>query len=150
MRRFATGLGLALVLAGGLLVLSRCTTTDPGAFGSDDGPPNPLPACPDSPNCVRVTWVYDGTDADALFEATRAALEATGAATVNVLADDWQLDAVYDVFVFQDDVAAVVEPTDAGAALHLRSASRVGHSDLGVNGRRVSRIQEAVAERIGG
>ena len=44
---------------------------------------------------------------------------------------------------FVDDVDAVVDP-DAGV-IHVRSASRVGYSDLGVNRKRVEAIRAAFA-----
>ena len=44
---------------------------------------------------------------------------------------------------FVDDVDAVIDP-DAGV-IHVRSASRVGYSDLGVNRKRVEAIRSAFA-----
>lgn len=51
-----------------------------------------------------------------------------------------RLHAVFAAFIFRDDVDVWVQPDGDGAVLHIRSASRVGHSDLGVNGRRVGRF----------
>lgn len=48
--------------------------------------------------------------------------------------------AVYRIFVFLDDVWVVVLPEAGGSRLHIRSQSRVGRSDLGVNKRRVERF----------
>jgi uncharacterized protein (DUF1499 family) len=42
---------------------------------------------------------------------------------------------------FKDDVEFEVE----GDVVHVRSASRLGHSDLGVNRRRVEQLREALA-----
>jgi uncharacterized protein (DUF1499 family) len=42
---------------------------------------------------------------------------------------------------FVDDVEFLADP--AAGVIHVRSASRVGYSDLGVNRRRVRRIREA-------
>jgi uncharacterized protein (DUF1499 family) len=59
--------------------------------------------------------------------------------------------AVYRVaWIFKDDVDVAVESDTAGSVLHLRSASRIGHSDLGVNRRRVQRILDAVEEQLSG
>lgn len=44
------------------------------------------------------------------------------------------------VFRFQDDVE-ILRDADA-QVLHVRSASRVGHSDLGVNRKRVERLRQ--------
>ncbi len=51
-----------------------------------------------------------------------------------------RIDAVFTVFLFKDDVALAIEPHEEGAALHIRSASRVGYRDFGVNRRRVKRF----------
>ena len=45
------------------------------------------------------------------------------------------------VFGFVDDVECVLEPESG--TIQIRSASRVGHSDLGVNRRRVEKIRAA-------
>ena len=44
------------------------------------------------------------------------------------------------LFKFVDDVEFVYE--DASGMIHIRSASRVGYWDFGVNRRRVERIRE--------
>ena len=47
--------------------------------------------------------------------------------------------------VFKDDVdVAVRTRDDGGSVLYVRSASRVGHSDLGVNRRRVRNLLETM------
>jgi len=51
--------------------------------------------------------------------------------------------AVFRVFVFSDDVWVVVLPEAGGSRLHIRSQSRMGNSDLGVNRRRVERFFRA-------
>lgn len=49
--------------------------------------------------------------------------------------------AVYRVaWVFKDDVNIAVEAQEHGSVLHVRSASRVGGTDFGVNRRRVRRL----------
>lgn len=42
---------------------------------------------------------------------------------------------------FVDDVDFLIEPD--GGKIHIRSASRVGYSDLGANRKRVERIRQA-------
>ncbi|QXD14147.1 DUF1499 domain-containing protein [Rhodocaloribacter litoris] len=147
MRRLARAVLLLAVLGAGTLVLSRTLASDPDAFPSDDGPANPLPPCPASPNCVRLTRLYP-VDADTLFARARDALAALGPATLDAGAR--RADAVFRVFVFYDDVALRVEPFGTGSALHLRSASRVGYSDFGVNERRVRRFLDALHRRLPG
>ncbi len=90
---------------------------------------------------------YD-VPADSLFRAARQALDALGPVALR-LPDGTaarRAEAVYRVaLVFKDDVAVEVAPReDAGSVLFVRSASRVGYSDLGVNRRRVERLLAAV------
>jgi uncharacterized protein (DUF1499 family) len=47
------------------------------------------------------------------------------------------------LFRFVDDVDVVADP--ALSVLEIRSASRVGYSDLGVNRKRVERLRESFA-----
>lgn len=109
---------------------------------------NPLPNCPDSPNCERVSTTYD-VPADTLYAATQRALDALGPTQLQRQSDAMRASAVYRVaLVFKDDVAVAVDSTEAGSRLHVRSASRVGHSDLGVNAHRVDRLLEAVTENV--
>lgn len=48
------------------------------------------------------------------------------------------------LFRFQDDV----EVEQGKACVHIRSASRVGHSDLGTNRRRVEQIRGRLLSRV--
>lgn len=100
---------------------------------------NPLPPCPGTPNCVRTSRHF-ANDPDTLFTSARSALEAIGAAGVTIDEATRSADAVFSVFFFKDDVALIVEPHDEGSMLHIRSASRVGRYDFGVNHRRVRRF----------
>jgi uncharacterized protein (DUF1499 family) len=61
--------------------------------------------------------------------------------------DQWYLhaEATSLVFRFVDDVEFQLDPGQR--LLHVRSASRVGHWDLGVNRRRVERLREALKTR---
>jgi uncharacterized protein (DUF1499 family) len=107
-------------------------------------PSNPLPACPDSPNCERISTDY-AVSADRLFARVQTALRDLGPARMQLRPDSMRAAAVYRVaWVFKDDVAVDVESTADGSRLHVRSASRVGQSDLGVNRRRVQRLLDAV------
>jgi uncharacterized protein (DUF1499 family) len=47
-------------------------------------------------------------------------------------------------FRFVDDIVIRVAPTDSGSRIDLRSSSRVGRSDFGVNAARIRRFTEAV------
>lgn len=77
---------------------------------------------------------------DATLDAAARAIEATGG-TITSRSDSY-LSATYmsKLFKFVDDV----ELRAAGDITHIRSASRVGYSDNGVNRKRVEAIRNAL------
>lgn len=111
-------------------------------------PENPLPPCPGTPNCYRESRAYDRPP-PALFDDALAAVRDVGGLTVGrateIERDGLGLHAAFRVLVFTDDLDLLVAPHDGGAVLHVRSASRVGHSDLGTNHRRVRALFDALA-----
>ena len=140
----ATGLTGVLVC----LIVAACSSGPPPPDAMNPAlPENPLPACPDTPNCVRQTRLFD-RPADALFAQAQAALETLSPASLSATPEARRIDAVFTAFVFKDDVALTVEPHEEGAALHIRSASRVGYSDLGVNRKRVNRFFAALEKQF--
>lgn len=111
---------------------------------------NRLAQCPTSPNCVSSET---GTDSDKAVEPLPItawdAIPATiadmgGKVTVR---EDGYIAAEFKsaVFGFVDDV----EFRKAENSVHVRSASRVGHSDAGVNAARVSELRKALTEQAG-
>jgi len=146
---------IALLFGPSLLALSPSvlaqtpndSTKDSAATGPaapDSAAVSPLPPCPGSPNCEHVTRAYP-LAADSLFQAATQALTAIDPISVETEADDRRARAVYRVaLIFKDDVWVAVTPGDDRSHLHIRSASRVGYSDLGVNARRVQNFFEAL------
>ncbi|PEN13384.1 hypothetical protein CRI94_08635 [Longibacter salinarum] len=126
-----------------LLLCSPSVLAQPVATSS------PLQPCPDSPNCELTQRSYE-TDPDTLFAAAVTALDDLGPADLDVNDDARRAHAVYRVvLIFKDDVhIAVTSEGESGSTLHIRSASRVGHSDLGVNARRVERFFEALESAL--
>jgi uncharacterized protein (DUF1499 family) len=106
-------------------------------------PENPLPACPGTPNCYRASRAFDRPP-QALFDAALAAVRELSGLTIGSAAEIERnglgLHATFKVFVFTDDLDLRVAPHDGGSVLHVRSASRVGHGDLGTNRRRVQAL----------
>lgn len=108
-----------------------------------------LAPCPDSPNCVSSESATDAAHAvpplalpsgGSGWDATAAAVRSTGG-EVQVMTGDY-LHATYvsRVFRFVDDLELRREDGTA----HVRSASRVGYSDLGANRKRVERLRAAL------
>ena len=110
-------------------------------------PENPLPPCPSAPNCARASRAYDATP-EAVFAHARATLQAADARDVEAVEPERRLRAVFKVLFFKDDFDLAVVPHEDGAVLHVRSASRAGRYDFGVNGRRVRRFFEALEARL--
>lgn len=101
---------------------------------------NMLPECPDSPNCVRASYPFDLLPSD-LADHVIAAFKAMDAESIDIgIVDNHEIKAVFKVMGFRDDVHVMITSDQEGSLLHIRSASRVGKSDLGVNKRRVKKI----------
>lgn len=149
MKRWLLGIGGTLVGLVALRQLAIATAPDvtPPVSMADALPPNLLPACPSSRNCVRTSRIYPTTPSDLRRDA-KAALQAMDALTITEDGPSC-LHAVFRIFVFEDDVHLAIEPHDDGTVLHVRSASRVGNSDLGVNARRVARLLREIEARLG-
>lgn len=114
-----------------------------------------LALCPNSPNCVssqasnadhyiapfKITGKPE--EAWAAFKQTLAGLDRT----VITEATDKSLhaEATSLILRFVDDIHAILD--SEGKLIHIRSASRIGYSDLGVNRKRVEalrlRLQQA-------
>lgn len=135
-----------------LSLLLACTTVKSTASGGQD---DQLPPCPASPNCVS----SDATDAAhrvepyrlriASEEGWQTLLEVVAALprTTVVTKTDAYLHAESRsaLFGFVDDVEFQLRP--AGKIIAVRSASRLGYWDLGVNRRRVEQIRELLRAR---
>lgn len=110
---------------------------------------NPLPACPDSPNCVRTQVVIPVDSTSALLLANQV-FEEMNAMTIEVDSRTASINTVFKIPVFGwlDDMNVIVDGDSDQSTIYLRSASRVGYSDLGVNGRRVRRFIRILNQKI--
>ncbi|OFE14065.1 hypothetical protein PHACT_09750 [Pseudohongiella acticola] len=125
----------------GLLTLISCAGDRPTTLGVQN---NQLSTCPDSPNCVSS---FDQRDSHGIapltgdMDAVRAALaELPQAAIVTDDGNYIHAEFTSRLMGFVDDVEFLADP--ASDQVHVRSASRLGHSDLGVNRERVENIRE--------
>lgn len=110
---------------------------------------NPLPECPDSPNCVRISVPFAQPTSRIFFLATQA-VEDLQPAEFSSSSEELTVNAVFEipVFGFRDDLQMKIEGEDRNHVLHIRSASRTGYSDLGVNRRRVQKIIKSIREKL--
>ena len=143
---------VAIVLA--TLILGGCASSLGGSVGMEGDLFEP---CPQSPNCVS-SMAEDDAHYVAPIDRSGLTLLESKALLLGILEDERRctiitLDQDYVhaefrtlVFRFVDDVEFYFP---AGAdVIHVRSASRVGESDLGVNRARVTRISELFAAGV--
>ena len=111
-----------------------------------------LKQCPDTPNCVCSEFVsdaehyieplvYSADQAAQVLPRLKAIIREMGG-SIQVEETDY-LAATFtsSIFRFVDDLELRI---DSGQkTIHLRSASRVGHGDGGVNRKRVERLKES-------
>jgi len=147
-----------LLIAGGVLAvgvagvfLLSLTASPPKSLGVHDGK---LAELPDTPNCVstqtenpdqRMTpLAYAGSPEGALSK-LREIVESMPRSRI-VEQQDQYLRAEFRsaIFRFVDDVEFLIDPESE--QIHFRSASRVGHSDMGVNRDRMERIRERMVQ----
>ena len=129
-----------------LFTLLSMSSTLPATLGLHSGR---LAPCPITPNCV--SSLADQADQKvAPFGLERPIVEAKTAEKTALTAqprtrlvrqeENYQhFECRSLIFRFVDDVELHFD--QAGKAIHIRSASRVGHSDFGVNRRRVETIR---------
>ncbi|HSH69563.1 MAG TPA: DUF1499 domain-containing protein [Deferrisomatales bacterium] len=135
-----------------VLPILSCSGARPPGLGVSGGRLSP---CPSSPNCVssdapdaghRVeAFVLDAAP-DIGWRALREEIAALPRTTVVAEEPNYlHAQCASAVFGFVDDLE--VHLPEGSDKLAIRSASRVGSSDLGVNRRRVERLREALRAR---
>lgn len=121
----------------------------PGGLGVTGGRLRP---CPESPNCVcsqdadeehAIAPLQFEGDGAAEWERLRQAIRNTPRAVIVTETPDYiHAEFTSLIFRFVDDVELFRAPADG--VIHVRSASRVGYSDLGVNRQRVEQLRQAL------
>lgn len=129
-----------------LFVLLACSGSNADEAGITSGK---LPPCPDKPNCVSSQSTdqrhaiaplrYDGSSEKAKQDLIKTIETLKRARVVKVEGDFIHAEFTSAFFRFVDDVDFILD--DRAKTIHVRSASRVGYSDLGVNRRRVTEIR---------
>jgi uncharacterized protein (DUF1499 family) len=114
-----------------------------------------LASCPSSPNCVSTQATdadhqiepipFDGAPNQAIGRLKRVIGAVPRLKTVTESEDYLHAEATSLLFRFVDDLEFLVDRE--AKVIHFRSASRVGHSDLGVNRARMERIREAFQQQ---
>ncbi|MCP3054258.1 DUF1499 domain-containing protein [Aurantimonas marianensis] len=88
---------------------------------------------------------------DQAFALARAVVEDEGWEIVAEESEDGQIEAVAGSFLydFKDEVIIRVTPSDDGAVVDVRSRSRTGRLDRGVNAKRIRAVLAELKERSG-
>lgn len=118
-----------------------------GSQSSDFSPghltDNPLPPCPGTPNCIRIGRKIKGPKA-AVLKKSVSILQSMQPESLSISDDKNRISCVFKLFIFRDDLSIQLTngPNQTSTHLFLRSASRKGMLDLGVNRRRVQSFLE--------
>jgi uncharacterized protein (DUF1499 family) len=133
------------------LILLQCSGTRPSGLGVVDGKLSP---CPASPNCVSSQSQDKDHYIDPLhyqgvmIEARQRLLTVISSfprTKITSLLDNYiHCEFQSTLFRFVDDVEFYID--NGTKTIHLRSASRVGYSDLGVNRKRIEKIRTKFIE----
>lgn len=145
-RRILLRLARAALVAFGVLALLSMTDSVPTNLGLTGGK---LAPCPDAPNCVSsaatdprhaiAPFAIDRSLGAAKEEVRRAAAQLPRAKLVSEADNYLRFEFRSLIFRFVDDVEFHFD--EATKTIHLRSASRVGYGDFGVNRRRIEAIR---------
>lgn len=138
--------GGVLVLGAGALAVMSLTASRPENLGVQNGR---LAECPGTPNCVSShaaepdeaipPFAFSGDPGEA-FARLRSIVGQQPRSRIIVARDDYlHAEFTSRLFRFTDDVEFLLDP--ASRVIHVRSASRVGRSDLGANRQRVEAIR---------
>jgi uncharacterized protein (DUF1499 family) len=118
----------------------------PDYLGVENGKLSP---CPDSPNCVSSqsddaehgikALSYKGTPEQAIAELKQIVSNMSGTKIISDRPDYLYVEFTSSLMGFVDDVEFYVNPEQN--VVEVRSASRLGKSDMGVNRKRVEAIR---------
>ncbi|WP_232371434.1 DUF1499 domain-containing protein [Leptospira ainazelensis] len=132
-----------------LLFFFQCNGTRPSTLGAQNGK---LGLCPQTPNCVSSVvpetdsehsikpLSYKGTLEEGKTKLKTAIGEISRTQIVKEESDYLYVEFTSLIWRFVDDVEFVFDPNSP--TIHVRSASRLGKSDLGVNRKRIETIRE--------
>ena len=131
------------------LLLAGCTGTRPIDLGVRDGK---LAPCPASPNCVSsqssdrehsiAPLRYTGSPGDAMDRLKKIIIGMKRSRIITETGSYIHAEYTSALFRFVDDVEFFLD--ERAAVIQVRSSSRIGYSDLGVNRKRIEDIRAAI------
>jgi len=145
----ARSLNVSILMTG--VVLLGCAGQPPADIGFNDGR---LASCPGTPNCVISQGgdkkhhidpiAYEGSKNDAVAMIRQVVQGMAGTRIVTQTDDYLHVEFKSKIMGFVDDVEFLFPDT---AIIHMRSASRVGYSDFGVNRKRLEKVRAMFQKR---
>jgi len=140
---------LVLLSLGLRLAIPRLGNSVAGGIVEQDGQLM-LADCPATPNCHRDELVVNGEPSQAISTLADIVRQHDGAEVISQ--DERYLHATFAsrLMGFVDDVEFLLVAGDAGTqpVILVRSASRLGKSDLGANAKRVEMLRGASHQRL--
>jgi len=140
-------IGLAVAIGMGILVMGNWFAGKPSGLGVTEGKLSP---CPDSPNCVcsqetrashRIAPLKFNDEPDAAFARLIAILEEWPRAEIVKRTENYlHVEFTTPILRFVDDAEFLLSEEES--AIHMRSAARVGYSDMGKNRTRLEQIRD--------
>jgi uncharacterized protein (DUF1499 family) len=131
------------------LLLAGCTGAEPMNLGVHDGK---LAACPASPNCVSSQSSdrehsieplrYAGSPGEAMDRLKKIVIGMKRSRIIRSNGTYIHADFTSALFRFVDDVEFFLD--ERAAVIQVRSSSRIGSFDLGVNRKRIEDIRAAI------
>ncbi len=124
-----------------------CSGTRPSNLGIKDGELSP---CPDSPNCASsqakdsehhiAPFKFNGNGKDAIKKLISIIKSLKRTNIISSSEDYIHAEFTSFIFRFVDDVEFYLNNDEK--VIHVRSASRIGYSDIGVNRKRIEMIRK--------
>ncbi len=141
---------LAVSMVSSAFILSACSGSRPQTLGVNEGHLSP---CPSSPNCVSsrtsntdhaiapISFKQAIPLADAMQALKQALLSLPRTEIINETPTYLYAEATTKIMRFVDDVEFLFEDKAMITEVHVRSASRLGYRDFGVNRERIELIR---------
>jgi uncharacterized protein (DUF1499 family) len=135
-----------ILCAAACLIIASCSGTRPANLGATNGL---LAPCPSTPNCVSsqskdpehavAPLTYTSSSAEAMAKLKRIVQTMPRALIVSETPAYFHAEFTSAVMRFVDDIEFSLD--EPARSINVRSASRLGKSDLGVNRKRVEEIR---------
>ena len=111
---------------------------------------HPFTPCPETPNCVIESHTFN-VNSKSLYQSVLMLMNDLSTHELHPNEDNLSINSVFKIpiFGFKDDLEiAIQEESGERSLLFIKSSSRTGYSDLGVNQRRINRIIKKLNKKL--